>query len=279
MLFTNEKSIETLICTQLQRGSVDTTTLIAQIREQRPKTTKQGVYAALRQLRRDEIVVMHAKKASLNVRWLKQMDQFFLIAEQYYVEGDFGRDNFLNLKDGERISYFFSTPTETDQFWGHALLILAESAASNDEPVYLYNPHEWFLLARSESEREYISIITRRRRFLLTAGAKTPLDRAVANEFDGDMSQYHMLDAPLFTKNNYYLNIIGDFFIEVWLDPHIAAHIEEVYREAEKVDEDIKIKLAEIVACKGRSKLTISRNIKRAAKLKKMLGKNFYIPV
>lgn len=277
MLFSNEKSIENLVCTLLQHGPMSTTALIAQIREQRPKTTKQGVYAALRQLRRDEIVVMHAKKASLNIRWLKQMDQFFAIAEQHYVEGDFGRDNFLNLKDGEKIAYFFSSPTETDRFWGHALVILAESSVSN-EPVYLYNPHEWFLIARHESEHAFIDIITKKKRFLLTAGAKTSLDHAVANEFDGDMSQYHMLERPLFPKNNYYFNVVGDFLIEVLIDPVIAARIEEVYRNVEKIDDATRTELVEIVGGKGRSKLTISRNTKKAERLKKMLRKNFYIP-
>ena len=279
MLFSNEKSIENLVCILLQHGPIATTALIVQIKEQRPRTTKQGVYAALRQLRRDEIVVMHAKKASLNIRWLKQIDQFSAIAEQHYVEGNFGRDNFLNLKDGEKIAYFFSSPTETDQFWGHALVILAESSPSNDEPVYLYNPHEWFLIARQESERAFIDIITKKRRFLLTAGAKTPLDRAVANEFDGDMSQYHMLEQPLFSKNNYYFNIVGEFLIEVWIDSNIATRIEEVYRTAEKIDGAVRTKLIEIVRGKGRSRLTISRNAKKAERLKKMLRKNFYTPV
>lgn len=278
MLLTKENSIEDSICTLLQLGPMGTTALIEHIQQQRPKTTKQGVYAALRQLRRDEIVVMHVKKASLNVRWLKQMDQFFSIAEQHYAEGDFGRDNFLNLKDGEKIAYFFSSPTETDQFWGHALVILAESSTSGDAPVYLYNPHEWFLIARHASERAFIDIISKKRRFLLTAGAKTPLDRAVAGEFDGDRSQYHMLDHPLFSKSNYYFNIVGDFLIEVWIDTSIAASIETIYQGEEKNPDAVRDALIKIVGGKGRSKLVISRNAKKAERLKRLLKKNFYIP-
>jgi len=279
MLLGKENSIESLICTLLQQGAIDTASLIAEIRELRPKTTKQGVYAALRQLRREEIVVLHNKKASFNVRWLKQMDQFIKSAEQNYIESDFGRDNFLNLKDGEKISYFFSNPIDTDNFWGHALVILGESSVPSSEPAYLYNPHEWFLIARRESERECFDIITKKRRLLLTSGAKTPLDRAVAIEFDGDRGQYHMLDTPLFPKNNYYLNIVGDFIIEVWIDSSIAAQIESLYRETEKLGDDTAEKLIRIVAGRGRSKLAISRNAKKAERLKKMLRKNFYIPV
>lgn len=279
MIFTKNKSLENMICASLQCGPVNTTSLIAQIQKRRPKTTRQGVYAALRNLRREEVVVMHNKKTSFNVRWLKRMDQFFLVAEQHYVEEDFGRDNFLNLAEGEKIAYFFASPTETDKFWGHALILLAESGISNAEPVYLYNPHEWFLIARQKSELECIATITRTRRFLLTAGGKTPLDRAVAKEFDDNMSQYHMLEQPLFQKNNYYLNIVGNFLIEVQIDPNIAAHIETLYRKTEKNDDETKKLLTEAVESRGRSKLVISRNSNKAEKLKKLLRKNFYIPV
>ncbi len=278
MLLAKENSIESLVCSLLQHGPTDTISLISEIQKQRPGTTKQGVYASLRQLKREEIVVLHSKKVSFNVRWLKRMDQFIRETEQHYVESDFGRDNFLTLKEGERISYFYSSPTETDNFWGHMLVLLGESSVPESEPAYLYNPHEWFLIARRESERECFDIITKKRRLLVTAGDKTPLDRAVASEFDGDRSQYHMLDTPLFEKNNYYFNIVGDFIIEVWIDPAIAVHIEEFYRKAEGLDNETGRELTKIVAGKGRSKLTISRNAKKAERLKKMLRKNFYIP-
>lgn len=278
MRLTQNRSIEDLIRSELQRGPIDTTPLVMQIKKQRPKTTKQGVYAALRHLRKEEIVVVHNKKVSFNVRWLKQMDQFFSVAQQYYAEGDFDRNNFLNLKDGEKIAYFFGSPAETDKFWGHALIILAESPIPTNEPVYLYNPHEWFLIAREESERECIAIITKIRRFLLTASTKTPLDRSVAKEFDGDMSQYHMLEQPLFQKNNYYLNIVGDFLIEVRIDPDIANRIETLYRSRDRIDDETKKLLIEAVGRKGRSRLVISRNAKKAEKLKKLLKKKFYIP-
>ncbi len=279
MIFSKEGSIESLVCSLLQHGPVDTAALIPQIQEQRPKTTKQGVYAALRQLRKEEVVVMHHKKVSFNVRWLKQVGQFFVIAEQHYVAEDLGRDNFLNLRDGEKIAYFFSSPTETDKFWGHALILLGESSVPESEPAYLYNPHEWFLIARKESERECIAIIAKKRRFLLTAGANTPLDRAVADEFDGNLSQYHMLERPLFSKSNYYVNIVGDFLIEVWIDPDIAARIEAVYNGDEKNPEVVREKLIAIVGGKGRSRLQVSRNAKKAERLKWLLKKNFYIPV
>ena len=277
MLLINNSSIEDLVCAELQRGPIESTLLIEQIKKLRPNTTKQGVYAVLRQLRNAEVIVIHNKKVSFNVRWLKQVDQFFAVAAQNYTEGDLARDNFLNLKDGEKISYSFNSPTETDAFWGHALIVLAESNIPVSEPVYLYNPHEWFLIARQESERECIAIITKQRRFLLTAGSRTPLDKAVHKEFDDNMSQYEMLERSLFKKNNYYVNIVGDFLIEARIDLLIASQIDTLYRQTEKLDDGVVIKLKKIVGGKGRSKLSISRNSTKAEKIKKLLRKSFHI--
>ena len=279
MLLGKAKSIESLVTTELQRGPIDTALLIANIKKKRPNTTKQGVYAALRNLRKEEIVVLHNKKTSFNLLWLKQMDEFLAVTERHYVETNFGRDNFLNLKEGERIVYFFGNPAETDKFWGHALVTLAEASTAEDGPAYLYNPHEWFLIARKESERECIAFITKKRRFLLTAGNKLPLDRVITKEFDGNHSQYHMHSQQLFAKNNYYLNIVGDFLIEVLIDEKIAAKIEVLYQNAEKLDDRVLGELNKIIGNKERSRLTISRNSKKASRLKKILGKNFYIPV
>lgn len=279
MLLTSNKSIEDLVCVGLQQGALDKVVLIDRIKKMRPRTTKQGVYVALRNLESNEVVVIHNKKVSLDVRWLKQMNNFFTTAEQSYTGGDFLRGDFLSLKDGEKISYLFSSASETDKFWGHALVVLAESAIPKEEPVYIYNPHEWFLIAREKSEKESFSIITRKRKLLLTVGSRTPLDRAVAKEFDQGSSKYHMMDRPVFPKENYYLNIVGDFMIEVRIDPNTARLIGSIYNSTEKLDEEVKTELIKIVSSKGRSRLTIRRDSKKATELKKVLRKNFHFPV
>lgn len=278
MILTQNKSIEDLVCVELQHGPLDKVVLIERIKKHRSRTTKQGVYVALRNLENKEVVVVHNKKVSLDVRWLKQMNKFFAVAEQNYTDADFLRGDFLNLKDGEKIAYSFSSASETDKFWGHALVVLAESAIPKEEPVYIYNPHEWFLIAREKSEKESFSIITKRRRLLVTVGSKTPLDRVMSKEFDRDMSQYYMLEHPLFLKNNYYLNIVGDFMIEVKIDATIARRIETFYKEVEKLDDGAINELIKIVGSKGKSRLAILRDAKKAEKLKKTLGKNFYYP-
>jgi hypothetical protein len=270
------KTIEDIIIGLLQRGPINTLELIKLVREKRPKTTKQGIYLALRNLAKEEIAVLHNKQASLNIRWIKRMRHFFAITEQSYIEDDSGKGNFISLKVGEKVEYSFADSATTDLFWWDALYILSE-LYTGDEPIYIYNPHEWFLIARKESEVEAIKEITKKHRLLLTAGNRTPLDKSVSKYFDGNKGQYYMSEKSLFVKSNYYFNIVGDFIIEVWLDKQIAAKIDEVYSSKLRED-DAKTELIKIINGKGRSKLRISRNAKKAEKLKLLTRKYFYIP-
>lgn len=259
-------------------GPCSSVDLIERVRKVRPGTTKQGVYAVLRDLAREEVIVRQNKKVSFNIRWLRAMEEFFLTTERQYFDGKFGRENFLNLKEGERITYSFADPVQTDAFWGHALYMLVEVSPVTGKPVYLYNPHEWFLIARRASEREFMAAIGKKRGFFLTTGGNTPLDRSVAKDFDNQQSQYFMRDKPLFKKQNYYVNIIDDVLIEVWIDRKVAEKIEALYQITSIVNDNAKEELTHIVQSKGRSKLTISKNAKKSARLVKMLKNPFYTP-
>lgn len=276
MFLSSVSPLESIIIELLQKGPVNTAHLIEAVRDVRPKTTKQGVYFALRNLSKQEITILHNKQVTLNVRWIKNMERFFSVSGQCYLDNNLGTGSFSNLKDGEKIEYAFSDSSTTDSFWWDALYMISE-LLPNNEPAYLYNRHEWFLIARRESELEAIKEITKRRHFLLISGGKTLLDKSVTKDFDGKMSRYHMVDKPIFDKDNYYFNIVGDFIIEVWIDKKISQKIEDLYKSVTKVDDSARSRLVEIIKSRGRSRLVISRNVKKAEKLKRPFKKHFYI--
>ena len=120
----NDTSIEGLIFKCLDNGPIKTSLLLEKIRKERPHTTKQGTYLALRNLKKEEVVVVHNKHVSFNVRWLKNMENYFALAQRHYFEENVGQNNFLNLKDGEKITYSFNDTAQTDIFWWHALYFL-----------------------------------------------------------------------------------------------------------------------------------------------------------
>lgn len=270
-------TIEEHIISLLQRKPLSGAELLTEIRKHRPGSTKQALYAALRKLRAAEIVVMSNMRISLSSVWVIKMTEFFQMAKHFYAKSAMTDEGFLNLEDGDRISYSFKSPNLTDIFWGHTFDILSEIIPQN-EPVYLYNPHEWFFLARADSERAIFNKITKTgKQILLVAGGTTFLDKSISKEADGTLFQYYPTNEILFEKRNYYVNIFGDFIIEAWLDEDVSKKIDAFYDAATTWTDTSRSNLQKIISETGKNKLTISRNTKKAAKLKNILGKYFYI--
>lgn len=274
-MFPFHHSLEQLIISHLQKGPLSTSDLLSALQKKRIGTTKQGMYAVLRKLIKAEIVVKHKTQLSLNAAWLTKMERFVSLASHFYSSG-VGSGNFLDLTDGEHISYAFKSANSTDAFWIHVLLLLTE--AYPEAAFLAYNPHCWFFLVRPESERTLRDVIVRNKsQYLVIVGGKQPLDRAIRKEFDGKGSQYSMREKPLCKKNNYYLNVIGDYIIEVTIDVAQANAIERLYNSAKSFTPDIEDELRDIITSKGRTRLVVSRDKKKAEKLRRTLAKPFYI--
>ncbi|MEN9558366.1 MAG: hypothetical protein RL141_735 [Candidatus Parcubacteria bacterium] len=268
-------NLETLILEELKTGAKKVSRMIEAIQKLRPGTTKQGVYAMLRTLRSEEKIVAHGGFASLNNIWLQKMVTYFTIAQKNYTSSDTRDNGFLNLADGEQVQYFFRDPIQTDTFWSHAYGILLSTMPPR-KPVYLYNPHEWFLLAHRENERAVMNtVVASGRGFYLVAGNKTPLDVSLAKEFDGVQMRYAMADAPLFLKQNYYVNILGDYLIEAYLDPRTAEWIDAFFHSRTELTPEAQAEIEQIVRSRGRSRLVISRSAKKAKKLVALLERSF----
>ena len=273
----NNGPLEDRIVALLYKGQIKTTALIDRIQKLRPKTTKQAVYKALRALKSVQIVVVHNKYVSLNLRWIMNMSKFFAGVEHFYFSSNLSTGHFASLKDREKISYIFNNPITADVFWDHAIYILLEITNQKDD-WFAYNRHCWFFIAREKDERLLRDhIVSIGRRYLVTVGSQTQLDRSVVKEFDVEKSQYNMLEVPLYSDDSYYLNIIGDYLIEVWFDAETTKNIESAYKQMQNSD-NAKDKLNKILTCKGKTKITISRNNRKATRLKNILKPAFYFP-
>jgi len=264
-----EEIIIATLATRSENGEV----LLQKTHDVKPGFTKQALYTILRKLISEEIIVKHGMQFSLARPWIGQMYEFFTRAHDRYGGKAEGVD-FLTLSDGDKISYSFKSPHEADRFWGHAFDVLAD--AHTTEPVYIYNPHEWFVFARQESELHlFHKIKDAKRQLWLTVGNKDPLDIYARTFFDGQYLQYHTHDQPLFDKEYYYLNIFGDYIIEAFIDPQTAHIVDEFYKMTAQYDEGVLPALQKLVS-KGKTKLTISRNARKATKLKKLLAPYFF---
>ncbi len=277
MDFHSPNSPEETIIALLAQKSASGETLLLEAQKVKPLFTKQALYAILRRLIKQEVIVKHGKQFSLSNVWIGKMANFFTRAsEQYGIHQE--SVDFLSLADGDKISYSFKSPEETDRFWGHAFYVLANLMPPHrdkKEPVYIYNPHEWFMLIRQESELHlFRKLADDKRQLWLLAGHRHPLDLHVKQFFDGTHLQYHTLVEPLFEKPYYYINVFGDFIIEAFLDVSVAEKMDQLYISASEWDEATKKELSSLIA-KGKTKLVISRNARKASKFKKMIGKYF----
>ena len=269
-------TIEDHIFNILQKGALPIVELIKSIKEKRPKTTKQGVYLMIRKLKKQEIVVVNNKNISLSSVWLKALEEFTVQA-QYNTKNitSYGND-FLNLNQGEKLQYFFKNPILTDAFWSHVFLTLVEESDPKN-PVLIYNPHEWFLLVRNKNETDLFERIAERGQKLAVLSAyNTDLDRSVRQYFNG-LEEYDISPAPLFEKDNYYINVIGNFVIEAWLDKNIMAEVNNFYQTTSVFTDSEKEKLEKILMQKGRNKFTITHNKRKADSIRAKFKKYFFL--
>ncbi len=273
-----DNSIEALVIDCLREGKMTGPEIVSTISGHRAGTTKQAVYLALRQLMHDEVVVHFKQSYRISDLFLDKVIGYF----DYLKSGDAQKTNsepFLNLSDGDSIGYSFKTPYITDQFWAHAFAILT-SYTPNEIPIVIYNPHEWFIYAHTESEQKVIDAIIKQGKYaFFTIGTKTLADVQAKKYFTSEHTQYFIDDTSKTNlARNYYLNIFDDYIIEVWLDSKVTQSIDSWYERVTEVGQNEIDKIEMIVKQQGRTKMRISRNKKRAQRLAKQFTKNFYMP-
>lgn len=269
-------SIDEYIINILQKKSLSGTDLLGEIQKTRKTTTKQALYAALRKLKKQEIIIMNNMNISLSSVWVIRMAEFFQTAKYMYTKSVSADDGFLNLADGEKISYSFADAHTADVFWGHAFHLFTEIFPV-DRPLYIYNPHQWFVIARAESEKTLIKSISQTgRKMYVLAGSRDSIDIQIASEFNQENIQYHATGDIVFEKRNYYVNTIGDFIIEAYLDEDVTVRVDQFYKNTKTLNETNREQLENLVKNSGKTKLVISRNHKKAAKIQKTIGNYFH---
>lgn len=273
MDFITPKTISELIIHSLRKGPIATPDLLAAVRKKR-EVTKQGFYAALRELKEKEVVLLYRHTVSLNTAWIGRMQETVSSIAHAYLSPSYLPD-ILSLQEKESISFTFSNSRTLDSFWGHAQSLLLRHTPAT-EAIYSYDPHYWFYLARKKTEEKLIQDIERSgRQFFMMVGGDTELDRLVHRRFSGDKLQYHR--KKIFTDPSYYVSAIGDYLIEVTLDSQISSRVEEIYKSKTPFQTGVESSLFPLLELKSRNKIRIVRNKSRAQALKKKFAPYFFI--
>lgn len=274
MDFNTPTTVEEVVIAELSRSNRTAEALLKIAQLHKTGFTKQALYLVLRKLIEKEIVIKHGKLFSLSQPWLRKMSLFFSIAEKQY--GNTGESNeILRLSDGDKILYSFKNAEEADKFWAHAFHVFGTFLAGK-EPIYMYNPHEWFFFARKESEEfMFTEAKKRNQKIWLIAAGVSILDKYIGKYFDGSTLQYYMTEEVLFEARNYYLNIFGDYIIEARIDEKVAEKVDDFYKTHTKVTDETTRLLTSLLT-QGKTTITITRSKKKADKLKKVFKPYFY---
>ena len=268
------KSIEETLISLLQDGEKKATSLITKTQATGKHVTKQGVYAALRKLKTEEVVVIYKGIVALNTAWIRNMRSFLdRVQIAYGKEGHMF--DFLSLGNKESVLYSFSNTFHLDAFWGHAQSLLV-ATTTQTEPIYAYNPHYWFYIARYKTEKKLLDdLIQQKQQFLMTVGGETGLDKAIQSHFRNDYTQYAF--KKLYNRPEYYITAIGDYLIEVYLDKKMTSGIERIYANHAKITPDVLKEFEILLKHKAHHKIKISQNKGKANTLRTKLSRNFFV--
>lgn len=274
MISSNKQSVEDLIVETLAKNPyTEGPDLVLLINKLRSKTTKQAVYSALKYLTESETVAKVGNKYFLSRLWLQKINQLF----KNQKEKELTRDAIFNLKEKESISYHFPSLLTCDTYWAHIFTLLTEWI-SKDIPVFVWNPHEIFIIGRNRIEKSCLKEFEEQNKyaFFITRG-KTYLDMEFKKTWNNNYVSISTDDKLKFA-NNYYLNIFKDFIIEVFIDEKLMREIDNFYKNNQKLNEENIKTFEKTFQKKYPVRMKISRKNKKAILLRKKLSKDFFIP-
>jgi len=173
MLLAQKQSIEDLVAENLAKNPYSTgPQLVAMVNRTRENTTKQAVYAALKTLIQSEVVAKVGHTYFLSRVWLSRVNHLF----QTQRERETIRDAVFDLREGESISYHFPSLLSCDTYWAHVFSMLTEWVDPSI-PIIIYMPHEWFVIGRTEVEKDIFKGFEDSKKLaLFTIGGSSPLD-------------------------------------------------------------------------------------------------------
>ena len=274
-LFTSE--IEETIVNLLSRSTYRTTTLLSEV-QKKHSISKQAFYGTLRRLKKAQIIFTNEKIVQLNKLWVEMLINFTKDVAHTYDEEYRMESKYLNLEPGERVNYNFNSIEEADIFWNHAVLLLVKNHDLR-KPICVYNPHEWFLKARPDTEKLVITRLAEQGALLLyVIGGHTDIDKNIVRE----MNTWHAnIKASLSEKkllpSNRYINTYGDIIIEMKIPIATSDKIDTWFKNGKDTSLYIK-ELQEIIQESANIKFTFSNNPVRAKKLSKQIANHFHIP-
>jgi DNA-binding PadR family transcriptional regulator len=274
MIFLKRDSLETLIIKALQNEGSSGPSIISYIKKQKPNITDQAIYVVLRRLIKDDILYKRASVYSLNRLWLKELYSFAGTQLDDMQKKETAA--VIDMEDGDKITYQFRNPHLMDIYWEHLFDTLLETH-NPKIPAIIYHPHNWFIHSRPESEQFFLKQFKKKQLLALFAvGGKSKLDLSFKETWQNDYLRINCGNDYKF-EDGYYLNILDDIILEVFIDHKFNKEIQKMYTLSE-TDPTFQQFMKSVSLKRYATKLVITKNRKRAHQLSKRVAKDFFLP-
>lgn len=263
MIYSKQKYLEDFIIERLAIGESRVEVLYIEYSQLYKSVTKQAIYKALRKLCADEIVIKHKDTFSINNIWKKRVVNL--------LENS---NRFPSLKEGESISYSFKSFKQLDEYWKH----IQQGSSEKAKTTYFFCPHQywWFVPGRRESEINFYKLFEQNKEYaVLLLGGRSKTDMEMKKLLSSDFIQVHPEESHGLKMTD-SLTIKNDLIIRTRLSLAASAIINNIfnlnlqYQETEKLLEKFFKKSIAV-------RILIERNQKKAEKLRKQIGKYFFI--
>jgi len=263
MIFSQQKDLEDFIIEMLATGDHRAEDLYIRYSESYKTVTKQAVYKALKKLCADEIVVKHKDMFSVNNIWKKRLIDLLENSSR-----------FPSLKEGESITYSFRSFKQLDEYWKH----IQEGSLESAKTTYFFCPHQywWFVPGRRESEINFYKSFELNKEYaVLLLGGRSKTDIEMKRIVSNDYVQVHPEESHgLKMTDN--LTIKNDLIIRTRLPFAASGMINDIfnknlsYIETEQLLESFFKKNIPV-------RILIERNKEKSDRLRKQIGKYFFI--
>ncbi len=242
--------------------------LIKRVGQKRGGVTKQGIYRVLRKLKRDGKIVIYKSSVSINALWMEKLRSMTRVPSGTSMFGDLS-----SLKKEEKVVVEARGLVETDALWSEAFINVEKKIAAK-HPLYLYNPHNWTILAQPEIDRIHADRLRYKERpIFLSIGGRTPLDKETVQL--AAQEKIHCSLSSLF-RSPHFIAVIGDYVLSVKLSREGGALLDKVFREHALQKEAARE--IEMINGKIKARILIENDPARATEFKKKIARDFFVP-
>lgn len=237
------------------------------------QVSTQNLYRAVSQLVAAQVLVREYRALSLNRIWISHFMTLAASLKHQYSPALSGSSK-LPGRSGEVREYSAGSLALLDPLWSDALVELADECKG--KPLYAYNSHPWYSIGMRDTEQRAMhGLVSRGVHVYMLYGNETFLD-VYANRlirltgYTSICSQAHD-----FLRHGYALWLGGPCIIEVQFPSVIDKQFEFFFQSVRAIEQlDIEL-FSSVFSLKARCRLTITRDAKRAAVLRRKIKSCF----